>query len=116
MGTWEPLVGMIVAAFVGGYVKHAFFTAPQKSDEKVTGLEVRLTAAEKQLAIMQETKVTEQQVRTVVHEQLQPLMLSISLIQQEQMAMKIDMERQSGMLRNIDEKIEWIADELKKAR
>lgn len=58
-------------------MKEKFFSSPASVEHKVALLE-------KEVAVIQATKLTEPQVRAIVHEQLVPLMATVSEMAAEQ--------------------------------
>lgn len=94
MEIWQYIGGLVFAAVVGGFVKEKFFASP-------ASVVARINTLEKQVAVMQETKLTEPQVRTIIHEQLQPLMMAITSMQQEQV-------KQGNVITRIDERLQEI--------
>lgn len=91
MEAWQILAGLVASAVVGGFVKEKFFSSPATLATKVAKLE-------SEIAVIQATKLTEPQVRTIVHEQLQPLMISVSEMTKEQ-------KRQGDLLARIEERL-----------
>lgn len=92
MEVWQYLAGLVAAGVVGGFIKEKFFANPAAVTTRISNLESKV-------AVLQETKLTEPQVRGIVHEQLQPLMVAIQSMQQEQ-------AKQSNLLARIDERLE----------
>jgi hypothetical protein len=92
MESWQILAGLVASAVVGGFIKEKFFSSPATVASKVAALESKI-------AVIEATKLTEAQVRTIVHEQIQPMMISINEILKDQ-------KRQGDLLSRIDERLE----------
>jgi len=92
MESWQVIAGLVLSAFVGGFVKEKFFSSP-------ASLAAKVAALESEVAVIQATKLTEPQVRTIVHEQLKPLMVTMDMMSNEQ-------AKQGLLLARIDERLE----------
>lgn len=92
MEAWQAIAALVASAVVGGFVKEKFFSSPATLTAKVSALESKI-------AVIEATKLTEAQVRTIVHEQIQPMMISINELLKDQ-------KRQGDLLARIDERLE----------
>lgn len=92
MEAWQVIAGFVVSAVIGGFIREKFFTSP-------AGIAAKVASLESKIAVIEATKLTEAQVRTIVHEQITPIMVSINEIMKDQ-------KRQGDLLSRIDERLE----------
>lgn len=91
MESWQIIAGFVVSAVIGGFIREKFFTSP-------AGIAAKVASLESKIAVIEATKLTEAQVRTIVHEQIQPMMVSINEILKAQ-------STQSKLLARIEERL-----------
>ena len=103
---WQT-IATVAAATMVGFVVRQYMSLPDKmrdEDKLITG---RLAVLEKEVAVIKETKLSEQQVRQVMHEQLKPLQADLKSLkdQHENMSgtindMRLMLVRIEGKLSN----------------
>lgn len=98
MEAWQMIGGFVLSAFIGGFIRDKFFNEPQRLNAKDGALAAKVAALESEVAVIQATKLTEGQVRSIVHEQIQPMMVSINEILKDQ-------KKQGDLLNRIDERL-----------
>lgn len=91
MEAWQYIAGLAFAALVGGFVKEKFFSSP-------ASLAADVAALKSEVAVLQATKASDEKVRKIVHEQLQPLLVVVDAMREEQ-------KKQGDMLARIDERL-----------
>ena len=72
MQQWEGFIIVAVGAAVAFSVKQ-FLGAPKELRQQMETLNSRVNHLDTQMQIVQETRLTEAQVKSIVHEQLKPL-------------------------------------------
>jgi len=97
VSTLESIGSLVVAALVGGLVRH-YINLPDKFRDKDDKLTERLTMVEQRLAVMDETKTSEAQVRAIMHEQLKPVIDRQETLQADMMTVKQTLVRIETLL------------------
>lgn len=93
----EVIIMIIVSGVIGAVITR-FASLPDKINKKDDELANRINKVESELAVIRETKLTEPQVRAIMHEQLKPLLFVID-------TMKAEQQKQSALLVRIDERV-----------
>lgn len=78
------LGGFFAGALLVGMIKEKFFSKPAKDAAEVGKMQTAITTLESKIAVIEATRLTEAQVRNIVHEQVQPMKDDINQILQHQ--------------------------------
>lgn len=79
---WQT-IATVAAGTVIGFIVRQYMSLPDKmrdEDKQITG---RVAVLERDVAVIKETKLSDHQVRQIMHEQLMPLQIAVNSLKEQ---------------------------------
>ena len=101
---WQTIASVCAATAVG-FIVRQYMSLPDKmrdEDKQITG---RVAVLERDVAVIKETKLSDHQVRQIMHEQLMPLQIAVNSLKEQHDGMSGTINDMRLMLVRIESKV-----------
>ena len=101
---WQT-IATVVAGTVIGFIVRQYMSLPDKMRDEYKQITGRVAVLERDVAVIKETKLSDHQVRQIMHEQLMPLQIAVNSLKEQHDGMSGTINDMKLMLVRIESKV-----------